>query len=78
MILKMKNNGKKTSVAKAEMLRLAKRAGASRVSEDATVALGEAVEDFVTVLVRKSLTYTAIGNHPKTLKAIDVRSALKQ
>ena len=71
-------NSKKTMLAKAEMHRIAKKAGANRISNKASEELSMALEDYGIKLIRKASTYTEISNHPKTLKAIDIRQALKQ
>jgi len=63
-------------LALATMEKLLKKGGAPRVSDDAKVALQEALEDIAQVIAEKAAKF-AIHSKRKTVKAEDVKLAVK-
>lgn len=61
----------------ALMARVIKAAGGSRVGHDAKLALADVLED-IAMQVSKKASAIASSSNRKTLKAEDVRSAVKE
>ncbi len=59
----------------APMHRIIKRAGADRVSEDASLALRDALEDIGVRIAREALDFTRHAGR-KTVKAEDIQIAV--
>ena len=61
----------------APMLRIIRKAGAERVSEDAAIELGKVLEEVGAKISKEALDFT---NHAqrKTVKDVDIRIAAKK
>jgi histone H3/H4 len=71
------NPAMKGEIKVAPMHKLIKRAGASRVSEESAIALGEALEEIGVKIAKEAMDYARHAGR-KTIKARDIEIAAQK